>query len=230
MHKRLTSAIVTAGILLLAGTAGAFSFNSLGWVNPNLNDSWNETTSTGTARYTFDILDEAVAFQGGNWPITVNTVEISFEKDVFAQAGAVKAVTPGWSLYSVTSTTTAYWLTFRASDPAGYVSSSTPQMTVDMDYTLLSADRYRFDWGNDGGKIWTWNEAQPDLNRAPEAEPWAQEYILSYSTLMYSPWGESALAKWGTSGGSTAPVPEPGTILLLGSGLAGLAWRRRRKN
>ena len=35
----------------------------------------------------------------------------------------------------------------------------------------------------------------------------------------------------GTGGGGGAPVPEPGTMLLVGTGLAGAAlyWRRQRK-
>ena len=45
-------------------------------------------------------------------------------------------------------------------------------------------------------------------------------------------WGQSWFAGdtlHGGDGGSTAPVPEPGTLLLLGTGLLGLASFRRRK-
>ncbi len=45
-------------------------------------------------------------------------------------------------------------------------------------------------------------------------------------------WGQSWLAKNtmdGSDGGSTAPVPEPGTLMLLGSGLAGVGIYTRRK-
>ena len=45
-------------------------------------------------------------------------------------------------------------------------------------------------------------------------------------------WGQSWLAKNtqdGSDGGSTAPVPEPGTLILLGSGLAGVSIYTRRK-
>ncbi|MBK8976749.1 MAG: PEP-CTERM sorting domain-containing protein [Planctomycetes bacterium] len=34
----------------------------------------------------------------------------------------------------------------------------------------------------------------------------------------------------GGGGNPAAPVPEPGTMLLFGSGLAGAAWLRRRRN
>lgn len=44
------------------------------------------------------------------------------------------------------------------------------------------------------------------------------------------PSGSTGGTSGGTTGGGTPAVPEPGTILLMGSGAAALAYARRRRS
>lgn len=60
------------------------------------------------------------------------------------------------------------------------------------------------------------NEALTDASLWDEGQIWGQSWN-AYDTML------------GGDGGSTAPVPEPATMLLLGTGLAGIATVGRRK-
>ncbi len=65
---------------------------------------------------------------------------------------------------------------------------------------------------------------------AVELDWFTSNGILDVGIAVYNHGGNVYLTSSTVSGlGSAAPVPEPATVLLLGSGLAGFVWVRRRK-
>lgn len=199
--------IAVAVLLLLIGNAAALRFQSEGVVDFNYNDSWDESTLTGTALYSFYIQTDDVA---------VNRVEIEFESDIFdvsaIDAGDFTVMNPdNWST-ALDIVGDYKWSLSSGGDIATTVNDP---ILITFDYQLLSAERFVDVSGSDANGDWAWDEGQA----------WGQAYLLSY-TMEIPGMGEAAFAR---SPGSTAPVPEPATMLLLGTGMAGLAAVRRRK-
>ncbi len=208
----LTSAVLAiAGVGLVAGSALATSFSSTGYVDPNYNDSWDSAYLTGTALFEFYI-DET-------WP-EVNRVTIELDDDIFTgiEASDFTVLNPDdWttSVYTGTSGNV-----FEINMAGVLATSANDPIQITFDYTLLDEDMYdSASEGVSGG--WVWDEGQA----------WGLAYTLDYGVYT-THHGETVFAAIHSSSGSTAPVPEPATMLLFGTGLAGLAGvvRRKRKN
>ena len=201
-------------VIVFAGTANALiinNFTSSGWVDPNYDNKWDESNLTGIARYYFFVEDTFAS---------VTYLGLSFENDIFNTSllteAKFKIVNPtsGWSTIIQNQGSLAKW---SLSGGSTVINSLNDPIIVDVEYTLNELAMYYHGNSSQAGSstTWAWNDAQGANS------PWSQQFTLAgiVDDDIY------------LSGGSTAPVPEPGTLMLLGSGLAGVGFytRRRRK-
>ncbi len=216
--SKLVCIAVFGIVVLCAGNVMAIPFGSRGVVDRNYNNSWNAATGTGTAKFSFFITDESAVIADTGSGVNVNHFSMNFDTDIFTglSTSDITVVNPstGWT---PTRTFTGGQYTFAWSWGFGNpVNMANAPLELLVDYTLRDVAAYSNVSGTDSIGNWDWDEGQA----------WGLGYSLNQFPTM-------ADHNFHSSGGSTAPVPEPGTIALLGIGLAGLVgvgMRKRAKN
>ncbi len=129
----------------------------------------------------------------------MNLLSLEFERDVFA------------SVNSFTVTNPDDWAVSEFDEPFTGFSRYEISSAGTTGTTLGKGDKLVI-----SAKLTLFNDALTNADLWDEGQIWGQSWV-ALSTLGLG------------DGGSTAPVPEPATLFLLGSGLAGLALYGRRK-
>jgi hypothetical protein len=182
------------GLFLVAGNAMAVGIDIFATVNPNFDNSWDEDFLSGKALYT-------VGVESGS-PYGANVFAVSFENDIFASIGTADflVLSPGWTLTldDLGSTEVQYEIAYNGSD----ILEQGETLSFWVEYTLFSLEQYTEVFGPG----WAWSEGGV----------WEQAVSATNTNVSIGLYGHPS------GGTSTAPVPEPTSLLLLGSGLLGL--------
>ena len=195
---------VVMELFLVCGSAIGVGIDIYSTVNPNYNDSWDQNTLTGTALYTLRVLPDS--------DYGANVFSVTFERDIFASLGAVQLLAPsGWTITYYENSKGSYMYEVATGGQDLLEPGENLPVSFLVDYTLHSAEQYY----NASGLNWSWDEGGS----------WMQS-VSATNTLVSLPF---YLGGGNPSGGnSTAHVPEPMTMLLLGSGLIGLSGLGRK--
>jgi len=209
MKKALCYTMVL--MFLFAGHAFALQFSSTGSVNYNYNDSWDPDSLTGIAQFFFTIETPGVE---------VDHVTLEFENDIFNLAELnstdFTVLAPlDWQTSLIFVDNQPGTDDAKASISFGdtMATSLNDPIIIEVAYTLLNAEMYN----NAIGDGWEWDEGQA----------WGLSYSLGNSNISGL---EEILTSYHVSTGSTAPVPEPATMLLFGAGLLGIGFLKRKRS
>ena len=211
--KKLLCTGVCVVLVAMAGNAGAYMFNDMiDWWNASgteYGESWSMDTFWDSVRltendslyYMHDISDD-VDFANGDL-VTSATLELDFTNDFYDGA-----------IYIPTSWLRGYW-----SDQTEYISYSYSGSGGWEE--LGEVDNGQYDIGLDVSFINDSNGSLYVLLSVSNYDDGNTDAWLDHSRL----YGEAVAA------GETAPVPEPATMILFGTGLVGIAGvcMRRKK-
>ncbi len=221
MKKILFTLLIT---FLFAGSSMAVTLPTLGgsyeWSNA---DYWTITDLSGSqALFQLDYENGGASYESSFGLYTVNQAgdEVASTYEIF-EAGDEPS-TDWWA-----TTTSSIWFSYDNANSIWQISDAVDGTFVDFGLTF----GFYSDVTYNGSAVDTWyTDVQFNTNQLERIFVAYDE--VNHGTQIFLEDTQSGAAPLDmlVSSSDLQPVPEPGTLLLLGSGLVGLAFLKRRKS